>query len=135
VDLFKDGGSQTTERRRTGTCVRCADPVFVGELHACPPKAAARATDPATSLKAAGAVERSGRASRQRRACLEEVQRHGGQTAAEIAESIGFERHVTSRRLPELRAAGLVRNGEQRECTVMGSTAMTWWPGPIESEK
>jgi hypothetical protein len=128
VDLFGDARSQTTERRRTGTCVGCSDPVYSGELHTCPPKAAARATDPATSFEAARKVERSGAASAQRAKCEEIVNSHPGLTAAEVADVAGFERHVPSRRLPELRAAGKVRNGEQRACKVMGSTAMTWWP-------
>lgn len=135
VDLFGDARSQTTERRRTGTCVGCSDPVYSGELHTCPPKAAARATDPATSFAAARKVERSGAASAQRDTCLRAVLARPGLTAAEIADEADLERHVPSRRLPELRAAGRVRNGEQRECSVMGSTAMTWWPGPIQGER
>ena len=30
----------------------------------------------------------------------------------------------------ELRAAGLVVNGEARRCAVVGSASLTWWPAP-----
>src|SRR5688572_18074352 len=91
------------------------------------PVARARNTDPLTSYQAAGQVERSGVAHGQRRACLEVVQVHSGLTAAEIAERAGLERHAASRRLPELREAGLVRSGKPRICGVQGTNAMTWW--------
>lgn len=128
--MFGDGRSQAaaTDRQRTGTCVGCSEPVYARELHACPPKAAARSVDPATSFAAARAVERSGAAGAQRSKCLEIVRARQGLTAAEIAREGGMERHVPSRRLPELRAGGMVRNGEPRVCAVMGSMAMTWWP-------
>lgn len=51
-----------------------------------------------------------------------------GLTAAEIAERTGLERHAPSRRLPELRQAGAVRNGEIRVCTVRGRRSLTWFP-------
>lgn len=91
--------------------------------------AAARRTDPATSHEAARLVEASGRAAAQRTACLDEVRRRPGQTAAEVAQALGLERHAPSRRLPELERAGLVRRGQvKKQCTVMGTAAMTWWP-------
>jgi len=92
------------------------------------PGAGWRSSDPPTSEEAALAAERSGSASAQREACLAEVRRTPGRTAAEIAARVGLERHAPSRRLPELREAGLVRNGEVRTCSEMGSKALTWWP-------
>jgi len=92
------------------------------------PGAGWRASDPSTSEAAALAAERTGSASAQREACLAEVRRTPGRTAAEIAARVGLERHAPSRRLPELREAGLVRNGEVRTCSEMGSKALTWWP-------
>ena len=50
-----------------------------------------------------------------------------GQTAAEIAAATGLERHVPSRRLPELREARCVTNGEVRPCRVAGRNSMTWY--------
>lgn len=92
--------------------------------------ALARRTDPSTSHEAAEAVERCGRAASQRHLCLLEVWKRPGSTAAEIAARTGLERHVPSRRLPELRQAGQVRNGAQRICTVTGNPSMTWEPVP-----
>lgn len=90
--------------------------------------AKARATDPATSFDAAREVERSGKALAQRDICLARVRVRPGLTAAEIAEDTAQERHVPSRRLPELRARGRVVNGPARICTVMGSMSLTWYP-------
>lgn len=87
---------------------------------------ASRKTDPSTSHQAARDVEASGRAKTQREACLAEVVRNPGQTAAEIAAALGIERHVPSRRLPELRAAGLVSNGEARRCRIVQRLSITW---------
>jgi len=91
-------------------------------------RAKSRWTDPDTSRAAARRVESDGSAIGQRRACLDEVRKHPGKTAAEIAEAVGLERHVPSRRLPELRHASLVRNGPSRVCEIMGTRAMTWIP-------
>ena len=89
--------------------------------------ARARKTDPATSHDAALEAESSGRAASQRATCFEEVMKTPGQTAAEIAAATGLERHVPSRRLPELREARCVTNGEVRPCRVAGRNSMTWY--------
>lgn len=90
--------------------------------------ARARNTDPFTSHEAAREAEASGRASKQRQVCLDEALNRPGQTAAEIAAATGLERHVPSRRLPELRDAGLLENREVRVCRVTGRNSMTWYP-------
>jgi len=90
--------------------------------------ARARRTDPETSHMAADYVEKSGTASKQREMCLQAVLEKPGQTAAEIGRALDLERHAPSRRLPELRAAGLIRNGEARKCMVQGRQSLTWWP-------
>ncbi|NLG43924.1 MAG: winged helix-turn-helix domain-containing protein [Phycisphaerae bacterium] len=90
--------------------------------------ALARRNDPITSHQAAEEVEASGRAASQRQTCLLEVWKKPGQTAAEIAAATGLERHVPSRRLPELRKARLVKSGPVRRCTVTGNPSMTWLP-------
>jgi hypothetical protein len=54
-----------------------------------------------------------------------------GLTAAEIASATGLERHVPSRRLPELRDRNLVTNGKPeifRICNVTGNLSLTWYP-------
>jgi len=90
--------------------------------------ARARSTDPSTSHDAAREAESSGRAAGQRLICLGQVLRVPGLTAAEIAVRTGLERHVPSRRLPELREQGLVRNGGERTCGETGRRSMTWEP-------
>ncbi|HOD84860.1 MAG TPA: winged helix-turn-helix domain-containing protein [Phycisphaerae bacterium] len=90
--------------------------------------ALARRTDSPTSHQAAEEVEASGRAASQRHLCLIEVWKTPGKTAAEIAVAAGLERHVPSRRLPELRKAGQIVNGPERLCTVTGNLSMTWLP-------
>lgn len=88
----------------------------------------ARNTDPSTSHDAARAMDRSGRARLQRQRCLRAVLAMPGRTAAEIALVTGMERHAPSRRLPELRDAGLLVNGEARICTARGLRSLTWYP-------
>ena len=92
--------------------------------------ARARATDPWTSHEAADQVERSGTAKSQRAQCLVAVEPGISITAAEVAKKLGVERHMPSRRLPELREAGLVRNGPERKCLVLKRTTMTWERAP-----
>lgn len=90
------------------------------------PRAQSRSTDPHTSVEAAERIESSGVAGAQRARCLAVVQATPGLTAAEIAQAAGLERHVPSRRLPELRRLGLVVNGPPRTCRVTGNSSLTW---------
>ena len=94
--------------------------------------ARARRTDPATSHLAASEAEASGRAHAQRQLCLAEVLKNPGKTAAEIAVATGLERHAPSRRLPELREAGLVTNSRSRICAVTGRLSITWFPAQAQ---
>jgi hypothetical protein len=88
----------------------------------------ARRNDPITSHQAAEEVEASSRAATQRQACLLEVWKKPGQTAAEIAIATDLQRHVPSRRLPELRKARQIKTGPVRRCTITGNPSMTWLP-------
>lgn len=88
----------------------------------------ARNSDPPTSRLAAIEAEISGRAQRQRTQCLQAVHESPGMTAAELADRIGLERHAPSRRLPELRTTGQIRNGEIRLCAMTGRMSLTWYP-------
>lgn len=88
--------------------------------------ARARRWDPWTSHAAARRVESTGAASSQRARVLAYVREHPGETAAEIAHGLGMERHVPSRRLPELRRMRMVTSGEARVCRVCGTNQMTW---------
>lgn len=96
-------------------------------------QARSRLTDPDTSREAAARIERSGVASDQRAQCLAQIERVPGMTAAEVAVALRMERHAPSRRLPELRAAGRVINGEPRICTVQNARSLTWFPTKKES--
>jgi hypothetical protein len=94
----------------------------------CALMANSRQNDPVTSRMAASEAEKSGRAASHRAICLDSVMTYPGQTAAEIARRCSLERHVPSRRLPELRERGLVINGEPRACAVTGRMSMIWLP-------
>jgi len=84
-----------------------------------------RSGDPPTSALAGRHMRASGLAQRQRDMCLAVVKLEPGLTAREIEARIGIKAH---KRLPELRADGLVRNGPTRTCTVSDRQAMTWHP-------
>lgn len=93
--------------------------------------ATSRHTDPATSHLAAAAVEASGRAGSDRAKLVRAVELHPGHTAVELIGLMmceGVTRHNASRRLAELRKAGLVTNGPARVCSVSGTKQMTWEP-------
>jgi hypothetical protein len=95
------------------------------------PQANYRNTDPATSREAAIATERNGEARSAREKLLRAVEVTPGLTAAEYAALLDMERHVPSRRLPELRELRLVWSGRPRVCKAQGRKSMTWWPGSI----
>jgi len=107
------------------------DPATVAalvEMARCAAKAGSALLDPPTSDEAAERVERSDRAGTHRKLCMEAVLRRPGMTGAEVARETGLERHEASRRLPELRRAGLVRCGDPRICEVRGTKQVSWWP-------
>jgi len=74
--------------------------------------AAARKTDPGSSVAAAARMEGSGKAGAQRAVLLEAVRRRPGLTSKEYAVVAGIERHAAARRLPELLADGKVTRVE-----------------------
>lgn len=104
--------------------------------------AGSRNTDPQSSRDAAELVEATIRA-QQTRAVYNEVFRRPGSTGAEIASWLGVERHIPSRRLPELRKAKLIMNGvdeadakaRMRKCRVVNKLSLTWWPKEKSAQK
>lgn len=86
----------------------------------------ARNTDANTSHRAAAEITASGKRATQQHVMLRGVQAHPGKTSAELAVICGVDRYVAARRLPELRDAELVSNGESRRCSRTGKAAMTW---------
>lgn len=84
--------------------------------------------DPAALVEDEVAAESRQRVASQRHLCLLEVWKAPGRTATEIAATAGLKRHVPSRRLPELRRTGHVRNGPSRACTITGRASLVWLP-------
>lgn len=82
--------------------------------------------DPWTSHAAAREVTRSGARAIQQNVCLGAVRLWPGCTSAELARHIHSDRWLAARRLPELRAAGLIKNGAARQCEVTGRMCLTW---------
>lgn len=87
-----------------------------------------RKTDPITSFLAGLDCYIAGTAIRHGHLCLRAVTATPGLTAREIEARIGIKAH---KRLPELRTAGLVRNGKPRLCTITGRLAMTWYRADV----
>ncbi len=85
-----------------------------------------RTNGPDTSKEAAERVVASGKADSQRNRCLMVVTKFPNLTAAEIAGKMGVDKHTPGRRLPELREAGLIKNGPVKICSVKGTTCWTW---------
>jgi len=84
--------------------------------------------EPTALPEIAEEVGSGNRVASQRHRCLLEVWKRPGRTAAEVARAAGLRRHAPSRRLPDLRRCGLVRNGHRRTCAVTGHPGMTWFP-------
>jgi hypothetical protein len=84
-----------------------------------------RNNDPPTSALAGREAEAGGIAQQHRALCFDSVMKTPGLTAREIENRLGIKAH---KRLPELRRAGMVRNGKSRTCTVSGRQALTWHP-------
>ena len=88
----------------------------------------ARRLDPSTSHEAAEHVTKSGARASQQRAVFDLVKRFPGHTSAELAAKSSMDRWTVARRLPELRAAWLVKNGDARTCGETGRSGLTWYP-------
>ena len=84
--------------------------------------ARARRRDPKTSHLAAERLN----AIRQTGAIFDCLCRNPGVTASELARITGID--SCHKRLPELRARGMVQNGPSRVCEVTGFEAQTWFP-------
>ena len=101
-----------------------------------------RRNDPESSKRAAELMEETDIRAQQTRAVLSMALQRPGSTAAEIADWLQIERHIPSRRLPDLRKAGKLVNGygtteqeikddtrrRMRTCKVVNKLSLTWWP-------
>lgn len=92
------------------------------------PTAAARKSDPITSVMAAEQVERSGTAACHRERIADYVGQYPGLTGAEVAASIGLTQAQVMRRVCELIKRDRVEYGQRRTCRVKGSVMQTLWP-------
>jgi hypothetical protein len=81
-----------------------------------------RHSDPRSSSRAATDMRRSGVSRGQALVTLELVRTYPGMTSRELGQQGGLNRYQIARRLPELRAAGLVRSVEE------GSHDARWFP-------
>lgn len=86
-----------------------------------------RNSDPTTSYVAAERIHKTGKVKGQRQRIYEALKRHGGVTAAELADLMGEDITMPGRRLPELERAGFIRKGPARKCKIKSTTCHTWW--------
>lgn len=99
--------------------------MFDGSDHLAEPLA--RKTDPETSHEAAREHRKSGKLTQSMSDVLAAVRKYGGLTAVELALQSCLDRYEVSRRLADLRHAGLVRWGGSRVCEVNKRKMETWW--------
>ncbi len=87
----------------------------------------ARRNGPITSLLAAQELTVSGARSEKKRKLLDFLRTQiDPMTSFEIAMALGWDRHETAKRLPDLRADALVENGPMRRCRVTNRWSLTW---------
>ncbi len=86
----------------------------------------ARATDPESSHLAARNIVASGTAAAHRERILAAIKANADCTCGELAELTGLHRSAVSKRLPELRRAGLIETRGSRVCTAQGTTQGVW---------
>lgn len=95
------------------------------------PTAAARKTDPITSVIAAEKAESSGTAACHRERIADYVGKYPGHTGTEVAAAIGLTQHQVMRRIRELIKRDRVEYGVRRICRVKGSSMQTIHPAPL----
>lgn len=95
------------------------------------PYAMAAIADPATSHAAAERHERSGLAETNRKIVLALVRDYPGSTSVELHAAQGdrshLDRHEVSRRLADLKNAGIVQQGDAKECSIKRTAMVSWW--------
>lgn len=99
---------------------------------------ASHANDPASSREAEQRVTENGKRAKHALIVLGLVRRFPGYTAVELTREQGpggLERHEVSRRLSDLRNAGMVREGATRPCRVAGTNQTTWYEAGVDCQK
>lgn len=89
---------------------------------------ATRSTDPNSSQEAERRITESGARMSQAESILALVRSRPGKTCVELTEWTDLDRYQVQRRLSDLCAAGRVRKGKRRKCTLKLTSAVTWWP-------
>ena len=97
----------------------------------------------APSTVAAEHITASGVRGEQARRVLDLVRRLPGKTAGELSEvsradpddgALRLDRVQVARRLTDLAAASLIRQGDPRACRAYGRRCVTWWPTAAQNE-
>lgn len=89
----------------------------------------ARRKDPKSSHEAADEITRSGNRASQAQEVLALVRRHQGHTSLELSRfSRTLDRYQVARRLADLNEAGLVYQGQLRNCSIGKRLAVAWFP-------
>ena len=91
--------------------------------------------DPATSVEAIERFDASGKRKTHCDLLLESIRLREGRTAAEVGAAVGLTQMQANRRLPDLMRDGLVRQGETKQCSVIGSECVTWWLGSDSDQR
>ena len=89
-------------------------------------KTLARTADDFTSHQAIKDLITSGRHAAQLKLALSTLRQNPGRTSRELADIIGCDRYLFSRRLPDLLRLGLVEKIGRRICTSGKTMAATW---------
>lgn len=90
-----------------------------------------RNTDPHTSYEAA--VHMQDKRAAQQAIAAKAVEQYPGSTSMELSRRAHIDRYMLARRLSECEAAGMVRRGQAKRCSVSGRNALTWYPpGAVE---
>ncbi len=85
-----------------------------------------RKSDPVTSREAAERVDVELQCNQVLSALRAATKAEAFVTSAELADMMGVDRHLTARRLPDLKKQGLATQWGRNICTVNGTKAVTW---------
>lgn len=94
----------------------------------------ARTTDPRASYEGAAHITQSGKRASQCELLLAAIVGQPGMTTGELAHRVGLDQHKAGKRLSDLKNRGDITRGEERRCSVDGTTQGTWWPVKGENE-
>lgn len=94
----------------------------------------ARTTNPRASYEGAALITQSGKRGSQCELLLAAIVGQPGMTTGEVAYRVGIDQHRAGKRLSDLKNRGDIVRGQERRCSVDGTTQGTWWPVTGEDE-